>query len=102
MNLLSTNATGNVTGDWLSFRGTFPNTRAHFLIAGDHGGATYSLFWYSLYWRPTETADNTKMLIAKYVDVNTEIMQSIDVADGEVQVVVAGGSGLNAMPKLVF
>lgn len=97
MNLLSTNATGNVSGDWLSFRGTFPNTRAHFLIAGEHGGATYSL-----YWRPTGTADNTKMLIAKYVDVNTEIMQSIDVADGEVQVVVAGGSGLNAMPKLVF
>lgn len=97
MNLLSINATGNVTGDWLSFRGTFPNTRAHFLIAGEHGGATYSLFW-----RPTGTADNTKMLIARYIDVNTEIMQSIDVADGEVQVVVAGGSGLNAMPKLVF
>lgn len=97
MNLLSTNATGNVTGDWLSFRGTFPNTRAHFLIAGEHGGAIYSLFW-----RPTGTADNTKMLIARYIDVNTEIMQSIDVSDGEVQVVVAGGSGLNAMPKLVF
>jgi hypothetical protein len=97
MNLLSTNATGNVTGEWLSFRGTFPNTRAHFLIAGDHGGATYSL-----YWRPTGTADSTKMLIARYIDVNTEIMQSIDVSDGEVQVVVADGSGLNAMPKLVF
>jgi hypothetical protein len=97
MNLLSTNATGNVTGDWLTFRGTFPNTRAHFLIAGEHGGATYSL-----YWRPTGTADNTRMLIARYIDVNNEIMQSIDVSDGEVQVVVAGGSGLNAMPKLVF
>lgn len=97
MNLLSTNATGNVTGDWLTFRGTFPNTRAHFLIAGEHGGATYSL-----YWRPTGTTDSTKMLIARYIDVNTEIMQSIDVSDGEVQVVVVGGSGLNAMPKLVF
>jgi hypothetical protein len=67
------------------------------VILGDHGGASYSL-----YWRPAGITDGTKMLLAKYIDVSTEVMQSIDVSDGEVQIVIAGGSGVNAMPKLVF
>lgn len=98
MNLLAANATGNVTGSWLAFRGVFNgNNKAWFIVLGAHGGATYDL-----YWRPTGTADATKHLVAKYTNIATDLMKEVALPAGELQVVVSGGTSVNAMPKIVF
>ncbi len=97
LNLLNANATGNITGSWLTWAGhRLGIQRAHFYIAGTHGGATYTLRW-----RPTGSSDSG-MIIAEYTNVTTDVMLSVDVAPGEVQVQVAGGSSVNSMPRLVY
>lgn len=97
MDLLTANATGNVTGPWLPFGGPRLGVqRVHFFIDGTHGGATYTLKW-----RPPGNANNG-MRVAQYTTPATDIMVSIDLAPGEVQVDVSGGAGVNSMPQLLY
>lgn len=98
MNLLAANATGAVTGEWLPWGGVNAAgvERVHFYIDGTHGGATYTLKW-----RPSGNL-GAGMVCSKYTDVSSDIMQSIDVAPGELRVEVTGGSGVNAMPQILF
>jgi hypothetical protein len=97
MNLLAINATGNITGAWLPFAGNRLGVqRVHFFIDGTHGGATYRLRW-----RPIGNSTNG-MLVAQYTAPGTDLMVSVDLAPGEVQVEVSGGAGVNAMPELLY
>lgn len=97
MDLLSSNATGNVTGSWLNFAGPRLGVqRVHFFIEGTHGGATYTLKW-----RPTGSA-GSGMRVAQYTAPATDLMVSLDLAPGEVQVDVSGGSSVNSMPQLLY
>ena len=97
MNLLTVNATGNITGSWIPHGGTrLVSNRVHFYIEGTHGGATYTLRW-----RPKGSLGNG-MVICQYTAPATDVMQSFDVGPGDLQVQVAGGSGVNAMPVLVY
>lgn len=92
MDLLAANATGAATGDWTNYRGG----PAAFVVGGTHGGATFSL-----QWRPTNQTDVVHP-VASYTAVDTDALQQINLPSGQVRAVVTGGTGVNAMPRIVF
>jgi len=92
MDLLDSNATGAITGSWI----TNPYKKCVFYIEGTPGGATYILRW-----RPSDSTGNgNPVVVYSSFDTDATTIKAVQVTGGWFQVEVSGGSGVNAMPQV--
>lgn len=97
MNLLTVNATGDITGAWIPFGAyRLGATKFYLFIDGTAGGGTITLRY-----RPAGSS-SSGMIVKQYTNVTTNLMDPFEIPPGEVQVQISGSTTPNCMPEILY